>query len=705
MKLKEKLFNRFSLMMYILVLMMLALIFRLATLTIAQGDYYRDIADNKRIKEIYTTAPRGEIRDRYGRLLAGNVPSFTVQLLKDELNVGDRQERNKSLLELSRLLEDDGTTYSNDYPLDLNVLKYNSVEAYFTNDYSPTDKVVDIILQNNLLEEFLQMEFSKPYGDHFKVSIFKRAQDALQGKMPHIYDLDLDSPEDLRVMASYLGNDKVTTRKVVDHAVARLLAYELLESHGLKEDIIIDGYSLTYSDDHFQQKISLISDFPFITMDTSGEEDFINLFKEVSLYSFLGRSILLDEQEEEYLIPGQILIEMLVEAGHGSPVEIKIGDDRSDILYGFVDLSSLGDQDPVEYLIDFAEEKNIVGEFIKDERIRFHAQSMLISNGVNPRISVAGDIEYVHINNKNAWYEANRIDREKSLGEAFMTIRGNFSIPDEVSSYEARALLGLINQLNSQGYLAFQPINIAYGIKDETVAKIEEKLSSVPGIRVSIEPVRYYPEGTAAAHILGYIGKISQPNEIEKYIRQEGYSPGALIGKTGIEESYELELSGSSGVKKVEVDVVGNTTNVLEEVIPVPGNNVYLTIDLNLQKKAEAAMKHTLEELSTGGTYRSQWGDFPFGIHRRKGRPYINATSGSVVVLDVKTGETLAMVSYPAYDPNLFSTGISNTDWLSLVPEDADNLQHCNPDCSPTWIHFQDGNWLGCPGKRLESIA
>ncbi len=67
--------------------MMLVLSFRLATLTIVHGDYYRDISDNKRLKEIYITAPRGEIRDRHGRLLAGNKPSFTVQILKDELNI------------------------------------------------------------------------------------------------------------------------------------------------------------------------------------------------------------------------------------------------------------------------------------------------------------------------------------------------------------------------------------------------------------------------------------------------------------------------------------------------------------------------------------------------------------------------------------------------------------------------------------------
>ena len=679
MKLREKLFNRYSLMIYFLVLITTMLLFRLATLTIAQGDYYRDLSDNKRVKEVYTTAPRGEIRDRHGRLLAGNVPTFTVQLLKDELNFGDRTVRNDSLLQLVRLLESDGTEYANDYPVELNLIKYRSIDSYLTNEVGPMDKLVIQILENNLLNEFLNMEFSKPYNDHFGLSIFKRAQDILSDKNPEIYSLDPGNEEDVLKISQLLQDDKVNTRKIVDHPVARLLAYDLLRKYDLQEDLALEEYALTYYEDYIQQKADLMDDYPYITMDTSGEEDFINLFSEIGLYSFLSRAIPLGGETEEYLVPGEVLIEYLEENGGSSPIEIRIGDNGTDLLYSFVDTTGISDQDPLDHLIGLAEEMNLLAGFIKDERIRYQAQSHLINSGINPRISVAGDIEYVHINNMNNWYEANKVEKGTPLDEAFMDVRRIYSINESISPYEARALLGLINQLNIQGYLAYQPINIAYGIKDETVARIEEGLSGVPGINVSIEPVRVYPEGTTASHILGYIGKISQPFEIEKYIREEGYSPGTLIGKTGIEESYELQLSGVSGIRKVEVDVVGNTTNVIEEISPVPGDNIYLSIDLKLQKTAEEAMKHTLDQLSKGGTFKSEWGDYTFGTHRRKGRPYINANSGAVVVLDVKTGETLAMVSYPSFDPNLFSTGINNTDWLSLFPEDADNPLAARP--------------------------
>ncbi|MFO8241144.1 MAG: hypothetical protein R6T90_09130, partial [Dissulfuribacterales bacterium] len=215
MKLKEKLFNRYSLMIYFLFVIIVVLIFRLATLTIAQGDYYRDLSDNKRVKEVYTTAPRGEIRDRHGRLLAGNVPTFTVQLLKDELNIGDREERNHNLLELVRLLEADGAEYTDDYPIEINYFKYNSMEAYLVNVNSPMDKVVNLIIDYNLMGEYLTMEYDKPYEEHFEVSIFSRAQDALGKKKPVVYSLDGTLPEDREQLLGILNQDKLSIRKII----------------------------------------------------------------------------------------------------------------------------------------------------------------------------------------------------------------------------------------------------------------------------------------------------------------------------------------------------------------------------------------------------------------------------------------------------------------------------------------------------------
>lgn len=675
MKLSEKIFNRYNLMISLLALIMMALIFKLATLTLAQGDYYRDLSDNKRVKEVFTTAPRGEIRDRYGRLLAGNVPSFTVQLLKDELNIKDKELRNSYLIRLVRFLEEDGVPYINDYPIQLSIFEYESIDLYMASELSPEDTVITALIENGLLIELMGKQLQKPYKEHFQLDMYKRALDAIADRGISTEGLSYDSPEDgsLEKVAQILGSDRTLVRKMIDHPIARELSYGLLKEKGLEAGVILKPYSLSFQTDYLNQKISLMKQFPFVTMNTTAKQDFVNLFTEVSLESFLQKIITTGEETGERLIPAQILIDMLKAEGIESAVNLQINEDREDVLLSISGESSIISPQPVQILINEAAESGVLEKFITDPKILYQAQAKLISDGVNPRISVSGEIEYVHINNLNNWYSGARADQTSKLEDIFKELKQKNSIPENLSEYESIAVLGLLNQLTIQGYLAYQPINVAYGIKDSTVAKIEEELSQAPGIKVSIEPVRYYPEGSTAAHVLGYIGKISQPNEIEKYIRNEGYSPGTLIGKTGIEESFELHLRGQSGVKKVEVDVIGNTTNVLEEIKPIPGNTLYLTLDLKLQQVAEEALEKTLDQLSKGGTYESQWGNYTFGIQRRKNRPYINATSGAVVVIDVKTGETLAMASYPAYDPNLFSTGISNPDWLSLFPEDAEN--------------------------------
>src|SRR5699024_2144027 len=128
---------------------MLILSLQLASLTIAQGSYYRDLSNNKRLKEVHTTAPRGEIRDRHGRILAGNKPSFTVQLLKDEINLYETEEKNHAFLNLVRLLEEDGVNYIDDFPIELNVFGYKSEDDYIKEDENPTDKVIELIKDKN----------------------------------------------------------------------------------------------------------------------------------------------------------------------------------------------------------------------------------------------------------------------------------------------------------------------------------------------------------------------------------------------------------------------------------------------------------------------------------------------------------------------------------------------------------------------------
>lgn len=697
MKFLDKIKNRYNILMAILVVFMSILTFRLAVLTIAEGDYYRAESDNKRIKEVHITPPRGEIRDRHGRLLAGNKPSFTVQLLKDEFNMQNRETKNKGVLKLVRFLEEDGVNYLDNFPIELNVYGYKSEDDYFQEYLNPMDKVIEIILKNNLLPQVLNSYFlNYEYENHFQFITINRTINALKNKnidIPFIVEIkdnelviefdenkniaswketygikEEDSP--IESLIKIIDEDKTIIRKTIDHSISRKLVYNMLLELDLVENIILEEYSISFMEDYLIQKRILIKNYPIVTMETTAKEDFVNIFIETSLKEFLERKINTKKQDvEEIILPGKVLLEMLNESGIEVPLEIKYSEESNIVIYKYTGKEEIGDKNLTELLIDYGKEAKILSKFITSEKIKALAQEQLLSNGINPRISIAGDFEYVAINNLNNFLERYKIEDNESIKDIFEKLRDTYELDKNISKYETRSIFAIYNQLNKQGYLAYQPINLAYGIKDSTVARIEENAVDLPGINISIEPVRYYPEGETAAHILGNLGKISSAGEISRYIEGNGYSPSDIIGKTGIEESFEDSLRGKGGVRTVEVDVVGNTTKVLKEERFLPGDNIYLTIDLKLQKVAEEALAKTLREISRGGTYDSPWGDYEFGIHRRKNRPYINATSGAVVAIDVKTGQVLAMASNPSYDPNLFSTGISNTDWLSLFPE------------------------------------
>lgn len=281
MKFFEKILNRYNIVILILALLMVVLSFRLAILTIAQGDYYRDLSDNKRVKEIYTTAPRGEIRDRYGRLLAGNIPSFTVQIMKDELNTMDMNAKNDGILKLIRLLEEDGVSYVDEYPLDLNVFKYNSEEAYLSYEQTPINRVVDIIIENNLLGDILELFYiHDEYAEHFQFAPINRAVNALKNKSINVpIDVELtgeglqilfneaenisnwksnnDIPDNYSPIESVvmlINNDKTVIRKVIDHPISRIMVYNLLSQRRLSESIILDDFSISFKDDYLSQK-------------------------------------------------------------------------------------------------------------------------------------------------------------------------------------------------------------------------------------------------------------------------------------------------------------------------------------------------------------------------------------------------------------------------------------------------------------------
>lgn len=275
-----------------------------------------------------------------------------------------------------------------------------------------------------------------------------------------------------------------------------------------------------------------------------------------------------------------------------------------------------------------------------------------------PPISVK-NMKFLKELDKESFLGRYYLDTDLNAEQAFRELRKQFEISADLSDTEARKIMVIRNELSSQGYHKYMPAKIAGGVSNKTIVIIEEKNSDLPGVEVVAESVRYYPNGNTAAHVLGYLGQISESDKAY-YVDEKGYKSTDMVGQEGIEKAFESKLKGKDGTKNVEVNAFGELVRVINETEPQKGKDVYLTIDLELQKTAEVALEQALKEIQIKGTFKSQWGDFKYGT------AYKNANVGAVVALDVKTGDVLAMASYPDFDPNLFATGISKEDWNAL---------------------------------------
>lgn len=187
----------------------------------------------------------------------------------------------------------------------------------------------------------------------------------------------------------------------------------------------------------------------------------------------------------------------------------------------------------------------------------------------------------------------------------------------------------------------FVPVRLERDVSWQNLALIESNAFHLPGVVVDVVPVRDYRFGEMAAHILGYVGE-AFCDETDGG-SPEGYRPGDMVGKTGIEKTMDQELRGASGGEQIEVNVNGRKIRVLGVVPPRPGNTVVLTLRADLQ--------------------RICWEAF-----REK--------AGSVIAMDPRDGSVLAMVSKPSYDPNLFNRGISGEAWRKILEDPLCPLQN-----------------------------
>ena len=265
------------------------------------------------------------------------------------------------------------------------------------------------------------------------------------------------------------------------------------------------------------------------------------------------------------------------------------------------------------------------------------------------------EFQYDFRKSEAKWKQSNGFDTGKTAREVFETLCTKYKIPRDVYDDEkAKKILAVKYLVGQNRYKAYEPVEIAANIKKETRAKIEESKIFLPGVEIIQKPIRSYVGNEFASHIIGYMGKIG--SELEE-LSKVGYTPQDLIGKSGIENSMEKYLKGTDGSRQIEVDVNGTLINTINEIDPIPGDTVFLTIDDKLQKIAEDSLAKTMEEIRNG---------------TGKNKPYPNATSGAAVAIDVNTGKILAMASEPKFDPNLFAAGISNEAWRMLQPTSKD---------------------------------
>ena len=213
-------------------------------------------------------------------------------------------------------------------------------------------------------------------------------------------------------------------------------------------------------------------------------------------------------------------------------------------------------------------------------------------------------------------------------------------ISDEVITRISNLLQVPVEDIKSkiEAHIGFDPIRIKTDVTPDIVTIIEEQKNHYPGVVIEIQPIRNYILKQEAAHTFGYVSEISDA-ELETK-KKEGYKSGDIIGKFGLEKIYDKEVRGENGGEQVEVDVSGAPVQILGKKEPIPGADLILTIDRDLQVAAEVAVD---AQLAT-----------------------IHAHAAAAVVLNPQNGEVLALVSRPAFDPNLFAHGISTKDWNAI---------------------------------------
>jgi penicillin-binding protein 2 len=221
-------------------------------------------------------------------------------------------------------------------------------------------------------------------------------------------------------------------------------------------------------------------------------------------------------------------------------------------------------------------------------------------------------------------------------------LKANPEVLDRVAYILGMAPEKVRGKLQELKYRApFRPVKIKSDIEWDELVLLESNRVHLPGLLVHVRSRRAYEYGTLASHLIGYMGEVDE-DELRQ-AKEMGYRMGAMVGKYGIESEWETDLKGTDGGRQIEVDAHGREIQALRSVEPIPGHNLVLTIDLDLQKTAEDAFRDK---------------------------------NGALIAMDLKTGRILAMVSKPSFPPDLFARNITPEEWKSLLENPYHPLQN-----------------------------
>jgi penicillin-binding protein 2 len=220
----------------------------------------------------------------------------------------------------------------------------------------------------------------------------------------------------------------------------------------------------------------------------------------------------------------------------------------------------------------------------------------------------------------------------------------------------------------SKRYNQLQPVPLKEDVSEDLAIFLRERSEDYPGIDVVENWRREYPYAPMASHVLGFLGAIRESETT--YYKNLGYDPDARVGQFGVEQTYEAVLRGKSGYVKYEVDSRGRILRLIERKEPIPGNDLQLSIDLDIQQFTEQALQNELlvrrrTEAPTVLSFGQPDPAYPEIT-------YYKAPAGSTVVLNHETGEVVAMASYPNFDNRWFNAGISSEKFAELFPTTKD---------------------------------